>query len=194
MSKTKFIYWGMLVLILAISYGTIYLRGQTLTSGKTVFVPLVKESPVTLTDKGILLNFKNIIPGKQKLDTSGTIVVYINSFGVVSFVRTLEGKNADDLAFGEHLLDYSAYRPAGFYATKKPKVFFGARYLPFPSPESNTVATPATGNIFNTTTAFDIYKRARYLVLRVSPSGRAVPIGLVDRNYIEIKPKSKTGR
>ncbi len=194
MSKTKFIYWGMLVLILAISYGTIYLRGQTLTSGKTVFVPLVKESPVTLTDKGIFLNFKNIIPGKQKLDTSGTIVVYINSFGVVSFVRTLEGKNADDLAFGEHLLDYSAYRPAGFYATKKPKVFFGARYLPLPPPESNTVATLATGNIFNTTTAFDIYKRARYLVLRVSPSGRAVPIGLVDRNYIEIKPKSKTGR
>ncbi len=186
MSKTRFIYWAMLVLILAISYGTIYLRGQTLLAGDKVLVPLVKENPVTLTDKGLLLNFKNIIPGKQKLNTSGTIVVYINSFGVVSFVRTLEGKHADDLAFGEHLLDYSAYRPAGFYATKKPKVFFGARYLPFSSPALKIAAVDANIN-------FDAYKRARYLVLKVSPSGRAVPIGLVDRNYAEIKPKSKIG-
>lgn len=183
MNKTKFIYWMMLVLIIALSYGTIYMRGQTLTSGKTVFVPLVKENPVTLTDKGLLLNFKDIIPGKQKLGTSGTIVVYINSFGVISFVRTLEGKNAGDLAFGEHLLDYSAYRPAGFYATKKPKVFFGARYLPLPIPEDAGAKANITGAVF------DAYKRARYLVLRISPSGRAVPIGLADRNYIEIKPR-----
>ena len=187
MNKTQFIYWMMLVLIIAISYGTIYMRGQTLTSGKTVFVPLIKENPVTLTNKGLLLNFKDIIPSKQKLDTSGTIVVYINSFGVISFVRTLEGKNADNLAFGEHLLDYSAYRPAGFYATKKPKVFFGTRYIPLPV--SMSEKTRANTGIINTGTAFDVYKRARYLVLRISPSGRAVPIGLADRNYVEIKPK-----
>jgi len=182
MNRTKIIYWMMLVLIIAISYGTIYMRGQTLTSGKTVFVPLVKENPVTLTNKGLLLNFKDIIPSKQKLSTSGTVVVYINSFGVISFVRTLEGKHADNLAFGEHLLDYSAYRPAGFYATKKPKVFFGARYLPFSSPALKIAAADANIN-------FDAYKRARYLVLRISPSGRAVPVGLADRNYVEIKPR-----
>jgi len=185
MNRTKIIYWMMLVLIIAISYGTIYMRGQTLTSGKTVFVPLVKENPVTLTNKGLLLNFKDIIPSKQKLSTSGTVVVYINSFGVISFVRTLEGKNADDLAFGEHLLDYSAYRPAGFYATKKPKVFFGTRYLPL----SASILENAGANTKIIGTAFDAYKRARYLVLRISPSGRAVPVGLADRNYVEIKPR-----
>jgi len=170
MTKAKIIHWAMLAVILAVCYATIYYQTKVISSGQTVYVPLIKGQPFTTTDQGLELNFKSLITGKQELPASGTIVIYVNSFGVVSFVRMADDKkNVNSLAFGEHFLNYYTYRQAGIYPVNKPKIFFGARYLQLPESEISQHSSQLA--------------RARYLVLKLSESGFAVPIGLADRNY-----------
>ena len=151
-------YFCTLVLISFVVLGILGTNQYIRHYGTTILVPLYKGK---VSDGIFSLNYRNMIPERQLKEENGTIVVYVNSFGVASFVRPFDKE--EKIGFGEHLLNYHLYRKPGLYPTK-PKVYFASRF--FKISNSNLAE-----------------KKASYAVLKVSKSGKAILIGLADSNY-----------
>lgn len=154
----KAFYFCVLALVSFVVLGGVFWDYYIRKTGTTILVPLYKGA---VSDGFFSLNYRNMIPERQLKKEDGTIVVYVNSFGVVSFVRPYDKEK--ELDFGEHLLDYRVYRAPSLFPTK-PKVYFASQSYKVSNPDFEA-------------------KKVSYAVLKVSKSGQAILVGLADTNY-----------
>lgn len=170
MRKDKQIYFGALFVIFIVSIVLIFHRQYVIENGDTILVPLSKgRMSKIIGTEYVYLQYQNLIPQKQLEKEQGKIIVYVNSFGIASFVKVYH--SGDELKYGEHILDYQIYRSFGLYPSK-PRVYFASyRYR------------------YNDKDNRDNYSNARYGVLKVNKEGFALLVGLADINYNTINPK-----
>lgn len=204
-------FWLPFFAVVGGAYLFVYNDYKVFQEQKLIYVPLKKNSPVKIDEENnqIQIMYKPIIPVNKQAKATGKAVMYINSFGVASFVRKADEKNdeaannseensawtlgkifgfkdnsSQELAFGEHLMEYKTYRPASIYP-KNPILYFGSMYLPKTDLlYGNNKEEKAIARIGN-------YARARYAALLVDrDTGKVVLVGLTDRNYAFIRPKN----
>ncbi|MBR7159251.1 MAG: hypothetical protein IKD08_06235 [Alphaproteobacteria bacterium] len=164
MMKAKHIYFCALGLIFIVALVLVAHRQYVVNSGTTILVPLGSgKNAKTIDSDYVYLRYKNLIPQKQLEAEQGKIIVYVNSFGVASFVKVYH--SGDELKYGEHILDYHIYRPFGL-TPAKPRVYFASYRYRYTDKD----------NQYN-------YRNARYAVLKVNDDGFALLSGLADANY-----------
>lgn len=172
----KFAFWLPFFAAFFISYGIMYYDYALYGSENIIYIPLNKGK-ASVSNNRFYLDFKPIIPVNKAAMYKGKAVVYINSFKVASFVRFAEvGETAKDLSFGEQFLQYNIHRPTGLNESS-PSLYFVQRFYQIPKSWKEE--------------DLPLLDRARYAAyVTDKKTGKAVFLGLVDRNFSEIKPRS----
>ena len=170
----KSLFWLPFFAVFFVSYGVLYYNYSLYDSENMIYVPLNKEKTVMENNK-VYLSFKLAIPVKKTNSYGGKAVIYVNSFKVASFVRLAKtGEKEKDLSFGEQFLQYDVYRKSGFESSA-PSLYIAQRFYTIPeSWEKDSL--PNLNKI----------RYAAYLTDK--KTGKAVLIGLTDRNFVWIKP------
>ncbi|MEW5722116.1 MAG: GDYXXLXY domain-containing protein [Thermodesulfobacteriota bacterium] len=146
--------WVAAVIVLAVINVLIGQKEHLLRRGETMLFELAPRDPRSLI-QGDYLELAYMIErqaAREKLESSGRLVVSLDANRVARFVRLDRG---GDLAPGER------------------RLFYRNRGGPRLGAESFFFQEGRAGR----------YERARYAILKVTPAGRSVLVGLCDENY-----------